>query len=236
MWNIFIGEFIGTLVMILLGNGVVANVVLKKTKGSGSGWIVISFGWGFAVAISVYLVGYLSGAHLNPAVTLAFALRGLTSWSVCPIYLAGQFLGAFIGALLVWLTYYPHFKATEDLKIKRLCFGTEPAIVSKGWNALTEVVATAVLILGIFGVLGSYNELSSGLGPYLIGILVVAIGLSLGGPTGYAINPARDLGPRLAYSLLSGKGAADWGYAWVPAFAPLVGSVIGLALYRLLFP
>ena len=235
MMDVFLGELLGTLLMILLGNGVVANVLLKKAKGEQSGWIVITFGWGFAVCVAVYLVGYLSGAHLNPAITFAFALNQQTPWELVPFYFLGQMIGAFLGGCLVWITYYPHFKATEESRLKLLCFATEPAIRNLKWNALTEVIATAVLVLGVFGILAPHNDLSSGLGPYLVGILIISIGLSLGGPTGYAINPARDLGPRLAYTVLQGKATADWGYAWVPGIAPFLGATIGLALYKLLF-
>lgn len=233
--DLFLGELLGTLLMVLLGNGVVANVLLSKTKGFQSGWIVIAFGWGFAVSIAVYLVGYLSGAHLNPAITFAFALAQKTPWGLVPIYWTGQMLGAFLGGALVWVTYYPHFKITEDARLKLLCFATEPAIRNVKWNALTEIIATAVLVLGVFGIIASHNELAGGLAPYLVGVLVVSIGLSLGGPTGYAINPARDLGPRLAYTLFQGKGSADWGYAWVPGLTPFVGAALGLFFYQLLF-
>ncbi len=235
MSGIFLGELIGTCLMVLLGNGVVANVLLNRSKGIHGGWIVVAFGWGFAVAIAVYLVGVLSGAHLNPAVTFAFALSGVTPWSLVLTYWMGQFLGAMLGAFFVWITYYPHFKATEDAHFKLLCFSTVPAIRDFKWNIMTEIIATAVLILGIFGILASHNQIASGLGPYLVGILIVAIGLSLGGPTGYAINPARDLGPRLAYTLLYGKQTADWSYAWIPGLAPFIGALIGFGLYKVLF-
>jgi glycerol uptake facilitator protein len=234
MIQIFLGELIGTCLMILLGNGVVANVLLKKSKGVQGGWIVTSMGWGLAVSVSVYLVGWISGAHLNPAVTLAFALFELTSWSLVPIYFIGQMIGAILGAFFVWIVYRLHFQETEDAHLKLLCFSTVPAIRSIRWNFLTEMIATAVLILGIFGMISPKNELSAGLAPYLIGSLVLAIGLSLGGPTGYAINPARDLGPRLVYTCIYGKSHADWSYAWIPCFAPFLGSYIGYVIYQLL--
>lgn len=235
MLDIFLGELFGTMLMILLGNGVVANVLLNKTKGFQSGWIVIVFGWGFAVSVAVYLVGYLSGAHLNPAITFAFALAQKTSWSVVPIYWLAQMLGAFLGGTLVWFVYYSHFKATEDVRLKLLCFATEPAIRSIKWNVFVEVLATAVLVLGVLGIIAAHNEVAGGLAPYLIGVLIISIGLSLGGPTGFAINPARDLGPRLAYTLLEGRKNSDWAYAWVPGLAPFLGAFIGLLLYQLLF-
>ena len=174
--DIFLGELIGTFLLILLGNGVVANVLLNHSKGIHGGWIVVSFGWGFAVAVSVYLVGWLSGAHLNPAITFAFALSGDTPWGLVPIYWSAQMIGATLGAFFVWITYYSHFKATEDSHFKLLCFSTVPAIRQLKWNAITEVIATAILVLGIFGILSSHNQLSSGLGPYLIGVLIVSIG------------------------------------------------------------
>ena len=232
---VFLGELIGTFLMILLGNGVVANVLLNQSKGIGGGWIVVTFGWGFAVAISVYLVGTLSGAHLNPAVTLAFALSKATPWNIVHIYWLGQMFGAILGSVFVWFAYYAHFQATENAHFKLLCFATAPAIRNLKWNAVTEIIGTAVLILGIFGILDAHNQLSSGLGPYLVGILVVSIGLSLGGPTGYAINPARDLGPRIVYSLLYGKKSADWKYAWVPGLAPFAGTALAFGLYKALF-
>lgn len=233
--NIFLGELVGTLLMILLGNGVVANVLLSRSKGAGGGWVVICLGWGFAVTVSIYLVGILSSAHLNPAVTLAFALSHGIAWNLLPIYWLGQFLGAFLGAIFVWLTYYLHFRATVDAKTKLLCFATAPAIYNPKWNAVTEMIATAALIVGIFGIVNPLNAITAGLGSYLVGILVVAVGLCLGGPTGYAINPARDLGPRLAFGMLYGMSKAEWKYAWVPGIAPLGGAVLGFALYKLLF-
>lgn len=234
MVHIFLGELIGTFLLILLGNGVVANVLLKKSKGFQSGWIVICMGWGLAVTVSVYLVGWVSGAHLNPAVTFAFAITQSLSWDLVPIYWIGQMLGAVLGAFFVWATYRLHFQETEDLDLKLLCFSTAPAIRRLGWNFLTETVATAALILGILGIIAPGNQLSTGLAPYLIGSLVLSIGLSLGGPTGYAINPARDLGPRLAFTCLYGKSHADWKYAWIPGIAPFVGAYLGCVIYSLL--
>lgn len=232
--NIFWGEFIGTLLLVLLGNGVVANVLLSRSKGHQSGWIVIAAGWGFAVGIAVYVSGWVSGGHLNPAVTLGFCLAGKTAWSLFPLYAASQLLGALVGATLVFLTYYPHWKATEDAVPKLWCFSTEPAIRHYGWNFLTEVIGTAVLLLGVLGIFDTHNQIASGVGPYAVGILVFSIGLSLGGPTGYAINPVRDLGPRIAHALLPipGKGGSDWAYAWVPILGPLCGAILGTLLYQ----
>ena len=232
--NIFWGELIGTLLLILLGNGVVANVLLAKSKGKNSGWIVISAGWGFAVAIAVYVVGWASGGHLNPAVTLGFIITGQTPLHLLPLYLGGQLLGAMLGALCVWLAYFPHFMQTSDMTHKLLCFSTQPAIRKKGWNFINEFIGTAVLLIGVLGILNFHNAIASGLGPYAIGILVFSIGLSLGGPTGYAINPARDFGPRLMHFLLpmGNKGSSDWNYAWIPIVAPLCGGAFGTFVYQ----
>jgi len=234
--NIFWGELLGTLVLILLGNGSVANVLLSKSKGQNSGWIVISAGWGFAVGIAVYVAGWASGGHFNPAVTLGLIVAGKTAWGLFPVYLAGQMAGAFLGAVLVWLAYFPHWQKTPDPTHKLLCFSTQPAIRKFSWNFVCEVIATAVLLIGILGIFNAHNGIADGMGPYAVGILVFAIGLSLGGPTGYAINPARDLGPRIAYTLLPvrGKGSPDWTYAWIPIVGPLAGGALGAWIYMLL--
>jgi glycerol uptake facilitator protein len=235
--NIFIGELIGTMLLVLLGDGVVANVALAKSKGQGSGWIVISAGWGFAVAIGVYVAGWASGAHINPAVTVGMVAIGEVAVAKVPIYLAGQFLGAFLGAVLVWLAYLPHWSPTADRTTKLGVFCTVPAIRHAPSNLICEIIGTAVLLVGVLGINNVNNGLAGGVGPYAVGILVFAIGLSLGGPTGYAVNPARDLAPRLAHALLpiSGKGGSDWSYAWIPVVGPIVGSVIGAVLYHVLF-
>jgi glycerol uptake facilitator protein len=233
--HIFWGELIGTFLLILLGNGVVANVLLTKTKGHNGGWISISAGWGFGVAMAVYSTGWASGGHYNPAVTLGFCLAKKTAWDLIPLYLSGQMAGAILGAVAVWLSYFPHWQKTPDPQLKLLCFATQPAIRSFGWNFVCEMIGTMVLLIGILGIFDMHNGISSGMGPYAVGILIFAIGLSLGGPTGYAINPARDLGPRLAYALLPirGKGSADWAYSWVPILAPLVGGLLGATIYLL---
>ncbi|HSX26136.1 MAG TPA: MIP/aquaporin family protein [Chlamydiales bacterium] len=232
--TIFIAELIGTLLLILLGNGVVACVLLSQSKGERGGWIVITAGWGFAVAIAVYAVGWISGGHLNPAVTLGFYLVGKTPLYLVPAYICGQMIGAILGAILVWITYFPHWKPTQDATLKLLCFCTHPAIRRTWSNFLTEVIATAVLLIGILGILNFHNEISAGVGPYAIGILIFGIGLSLGGPTGFAINPARDLGPRLVHAFLPipGKKSSEWNYAWVPILGPLVGAVVGTFIYQ----
>ncbi len=227
----WVAEIIGTMILILLGDGVVANVVLGKTKGQASGWIVITTGWAMAVAMAVYAVGRISGAHINPAVTIALAAIGKFPWSDVPLYIVGQFIGAFIGAVLVWLAYYPHWAETPDPALKRAVFCTAPNIRNYGLNFITEVIGTFMLVFGVLAILA--NKLAEGLTPLLVGLLVWAIGLSLGGPTGYAINPARDLGPRIAHAVLPipGKGDSDWAYAWVPVVGPIVGGLIGALLF-----
>lgn len=231
----FIGEIIGTMIIILFGGGVVAGVVLKKSKAENSGWIVITAGWAFGVALAVYASGNLSGAHLNPAVTIALAVIGKFPWSKVPIYILGQFIGAFLGAVLVYLAYLPHWEVTDDQGAKLGVFCTAPAIRCYGANLLTEIIATAALIFLILA-LGA-NKLADGLNPFLVGILIWALGISLGGPTGYAMNPARDLGPRIAHAVLpiKGKGKSDWSYAWVPVVGPIIGGVLGALLYQAIF-
>jgi glycerol uptake facilitator protein len=235
----FLGEFMGTLVLILLGDGVVANVLLKKSKGEGSGWIVIATAWGLAVVAGIFTaVAFGSpAAHLNPAITLTVAL--LTgSWSNVALFWTAQILGAFTGAVLVWMTYLPHWKVTRDAGAKLAVFCTAPAIRNLPANLLTEIIATTCLIVVGFS-FGSKDVSTSGLGvglgPGLWGILVWAIGLSLGGPTGYAMNPARDFGPRVAHAILptSDKGNSDWGYAWVPIAGPFIAAGISAAIIRL---
>jgi len=234
--NIFWGEFLGTLLLILLGNGSVANVLLKKSKGENSGWIVISTAWGFAVAIAVYTVGWASGGHINPAVTFGLAVVGKIPWNQTPIYFIAQLLGAMLGAVLVWWSYYAHFGKSENKTHKLLIFCTKPAIRNTSWNFITEIIATAVLLIGVLGIFNLHNGIGYGIGPFAVGLLVFVIGLSLGGPTGFAINPARDLGPRLMHAILpiQGKGDSDWNYAWVPILGPLLGSAIGAAIYHFL--
>ena len=232
----FLGELIGTMVLLLLGDGVVANVVLKQTKGENSGWIVITAGWAFAVTMGVFVAKAFgsSDAHLNPAVTVAFAVATNDFSHIAP-YITAQLIGAFLGAVLVWLQYLPHWAATPDPAAKLACFATGPAIRKAGPNFLSEMLATMVLILGLSGISSkNLGELAIGVGPYLVGILVWSIGLSLGGTTGYAMSPARDFSPRLAHALLPipGKGSSDWRYAWIPVVGPLVGAVIGGLLIR----
>ena len=243
----YLAEAIGTMMLVLLGDGVVANVLLERTKGQHSGWIVITVGWGVAVAIAVYAVGRVSGAHLNPAVTIALATIGSFPWREVPAYIAAQMLGAIAGAVLVWVTYLPHWAVTDDRGTKLGVFCTAPAIRRASTNIVSEVIGTMALLFGILAIAANAQTLSKpgdvdlsfvfsrGLQPLLVGVLVLGIGLSLGGPTGYAINPARDLGPRIAHAILPipGKGSSDWGYAWIPALAPIVGGIAGAGLYAL---
>jgi glycerol uptake facilitator protein len=230
----FLGEFIGTSLLIILGGGVVANVVLSQTKGNNSGWIVITFGWAIAVFTGVYAATHLgSGGHLNPAVTIALALFGDFDPSLTAAYLGGQFAGAFIGAVVVWMSYKLHFDATTDPQLQLAVFSTAPAIRHPFFNLLTEIIGTFVLVFGVLLMpksdvnLGTLNALP-------VGLLVLGIGLSLGGPTGYAINPARDLGPRLAHALLpmKGKGGSDWKYSWIPVIGPVIGGLLAAFLVK----
>ncbi len=233
----FLGELIGTMVLVLLVDGVVANVVLKRTKGEASGWIVIGTGCAFAVTMGIFVAKAFGSidAHLNPAVTIAFAIA-TNDYSKIAFYLPAQFAGAFVGATLVWLHYLPHWAATPDPADKLACFATGPAIRTTGPNLMSETIGTLVLILGLAGISSkALGEMAIGVGPYMVGILVWSIGLSLGGTTGYAINPARDLGPRIAHAILPipGKGSSDWSYAWIPVVGGLLGGIIGGLLIRL---
>lgn len=231
--NFFLSEMVGTLILTLFGCGVVANVLLEKSKGQNGGWIVISWGWGLAVAFAVYVAGKHSGAHINPAVTIGLASIGAFPWANVPVYIAGQMCGGFLGSVLCYLVYKCHWAPTEDPGLKLAVFSTGPAIRCTVENFLCEFIGTACLLFILLG-LGA-NEFSKGLNPLIVGFFIVSIGLSLGGPTGYAINPARDLGPRIAHALLPipGKGGSDWGYAWIPVVAPICGGVAGAMLYKI---
>ena len=243
-----LAEAIGTMLLVLLGDGVVANVVLNRTKGQSSGWIVITAGWGVAVATAVYVVGRISGAHLNPAVTIGLAVIGSFPWAQVPGYIVAQMVGAFAGAVLVWLMYLPHWQATPDPGMKLAVFSTGPAIRHTAGNFIGEVIGTAVLLFGILAIAANAQTLSKpgdvdlsfvfsrGLMPLQVGVLVLGIGLSLGGPTGYAINPARDLAPRLAHAVLPipNKGTSDWEYSWIPVVGPIVGGILGAGAYFLI--
>ncbi len=231
--QIFFAELIGTALLVLLGNGVVAGVVLRDTKNENAGWLVITVGWALAVTFAVYAVGHVSHAHLNPAVTLGIAVTD-NKWADVPFYLAGQLIGAIIGAVLVYVHYLPHWRRTEDKATKLAAFATAPAIRHTTGNFISEFIGTFVLLFGL-SALGT-GKFADGLNPLAVGLLVMAIGLSLGGTTGYAINPARDLGPRLAHAFLPipGKGDSDWPYAWIPVVAPIVGGICGAVTYKLL--
>jgi glycerol uptake facilitator protein len=237
-----VGEFLGTMFLIILGDGVVANVLLKKSKGENSGWIVITTGWAMAVMVGVF-VAISAGApqaDINPAVTIG-------KWLILGVYPAGQAIatmlaqvvGAFVGGIIVWLAYFNHWGETEDAGLKLAVFSTGPAIRNTTWNVVTEIIGTMVLLIGVGAIFtgATGGAPASGLGPFLVGALVGGIGLSLGGPTGYAINPARDLGPRIAHQILPipGKGDSDWGYGWIPVVAPLIGGVLGALVWNLVF-
>ncbi|MEL3902206.1 MIP/aquaporin family protein [Treponema phagedenis] len=231
----FLAELIGTAVLIIFGDGVVAGVVLKKSKAENAGWVVITIAWGLAVLMGIYAVGRFTGAHLNPAVTLGMAAIGNLSWSEVLPYIAGQMIGGFIGAVIVWLAYLPHWEATEDKATKLAVFCTAPAIRNPVANLITEIIGTFMLLFGILFIGG--NSWAEGFGPIAVAALIVAIGMSLGGPTGYAINPARDLAPRIAHAVLpiSGKGDSDWSYSWIPVVGPIIGGVLGALAYTALF-
>lgn len=236
MHSPFLGEFLGTLVLVLLGNGVVAGVLLNQSKAHASGWICVTAGWAFAVMAGVFTAAACGSAdgHLNPAVTLGMAIIA-GDYTKLATYVPAQMLGALVGATLVWLHYLPHWRATQERDSKLACFCTAPAIRSLPANLLSEVIASFVLVLGawaIFAKSASPTGPAAGLGPYLVGSLVWGIGLSLGGTTGYAINPARDLGPRLAHAVLpiAGKGGSDWAYGWVPVLGPLLGASLAALL------
>ncbi len=226
--NELIGELLGTMFLIILGDGVVANVLLNESKGKGGGWIVVTAGWAFGVltGVNVAIAFGSPGGHINPAVTLAMAVAGKFPWQKVLPFMTAQCAGAFLGAVVVWLAYYPHWPGTADGGAKLAVFCTGPAIRKLPWNFATEIIGTVVLVLGVVA-LGAGSPVP-GVGPFLVGALVWGIGLSLGGPTGYAINPARDLGPRLAHQILpvAGKGGSDWGYAWIPVAAPLAGGAV----------
>ncbi len=230
-----LAELIGTMLLIILGDGVVANVVLKKTKGNSSGWIVITTGWALAVAIPAAIFTSVSGALFNPALTIALAIVGQFTWSQVIPYIIAQLLGAFLGAVVVYITYYNHFEETEDQNSKLGVFCTIPEIEDHKINFLTEFIGTFVLTFAVLGI-GAQN-IDYGVKVIIIGCLIWAIGLSLGGSTGYAINPARDFGPRLAHFLLPipRKGSSKWEYAWIPIVAPIIGAICGALVYVNIF-
>lgn len=231
----FMGELLGTMLLILLGDGVCAAVSLNKSKEQNSGWIVIAIGWGIAVAVPAFIFGGISGSHFNPAVTIALAAIGKFPGAQVVPYIIAQMIGAIIGGVLVYLMYLPHWQVTEDPNTKLGVFCTAPAIKNTVANFISEVIGTFMLVFGILGL--GINKAADGIGTLYVGLLIVGIGVSLGGPTGYAINPARDLGPRIAHAILPipGKRDADWGYAWLPVVAPIVGGLIAALLFTGLF-
>lgn len=231
----YFAEFLGTALLILIGEGVVAGVVLKDTKSHNAGWLTICITWGLAVTFAIYAVGSISGAHLNPAVTLGLALYGSFPWHKVAGYCLAQVAGAFVGALLVWIQYYSHWERTNDASTKLAVFATGPAIRSLFINLISEVIATTVLILGLLFI--GVAKFAEGLNPLVVGALITTIGLGLGGTTGFAINPARDFGPRIAHFILPipGKRDSDWSYAWVPIIGPMLGAFLGVYLYKAFF-
>lgn len=229
----FISEFIGTSLLVVLGDGVVANVVLNKTKGNNSGWLVINFGWAMAVFVGVYTASATSGAHLNPAITIAFATLGKIKWAIVPSYLLAQLAGAMLGSFMVWTTYRQHFDQTTDPNAKLAVFCTGPAIRSVFNNLLSEVVGTFVLVFGALHIAAPSSSLGA-VDALPVALLVLAIGLSLGGTTGYAINPARDLGPRIMHFILpiKQKRDSDWGYSWIPVIGPILGGLLAALIFQ----
>jgi glycerol uptake facilitator protein len=232
--NPYLAEFIGTTFLLLLGNGVVAALLLKESKALNAGWLALSVAWGLAVMLSVYAVGNFSGAHLNPAVSIGLAVAGSFSWGEVPFYILSQTAGAFFGSILVWLHYKPHWEKTTDADVKLAVFCTGPAIRSSFYNLLSEVIGTAVLVLGLLFI--GANKFAEGLNPVIVGLLITSIGLSLGGTTGFAINPARDFGPRLAHAILPipGKRDSNWSYSWIPVLGPMIGGGLGALIYQLI--
>lgn len=233
--NIYLAECIGTAILIYLGGGINAGVSLTGSYAKDSGWIVICIGWGLAVTFAIYAVGSISGAHINPAVTLGLAFSGDFGWEKVPGYIVAQVLGAMIGAMLVWLHYLPHWKKTDDSSTKLGVFSTSPAIPSTYSNLLSELLGTFMLVFALMFI--GANKFTEGLNPLVVGSLIVVIGMAIGGVTGYAINPARDLGPRIAHFLLpiSGKGESNWSYSWIPVVGPLLGGALGSLSYLALF-
>ncbi len=229
----FLGEFLGTFILVLLGDGVVAGNVLSKTKEEGTGWTAIVFGWGIACTVAVYVSGLFSPAHLNPAVTLAMASIGAISLGQVIPFIIAQMLGAMVAATILWLHYYPHWKETKDSGLILASFSTGPAIRHTPSNLLGEIIGTAILVITIMAI--GPSKVAAGLGPIIVGIVIFAVGFSLGPTTGYAINPARDLGPRLMHAILpiENKGNSDWSYAWIPVVGPIIGGVLGAILYNI---
>ncbi len=231
----YLAEFLGTMLLIILGDGVVAGVVLKGTKSENAGWLTICVAWGLAVTLSIYAVGSISGAHLNPALTIAFAAMGEFPTDKVVGYILAQFAGAFTGSIIVWLHYLPHWKNTIDPSAKLAVFCNAPAIRNTFANLVSEIIATMIFVVALLFI--GANDFTEGLNPIVVGLLIISIGLSLGGTTGFALNPARDLGPRIAHFILPihGKRDSDWSYSWIPVVGPVVGGLLGAFLYQTLF-
>lgn len=230
----YLAEFLGTAFLLLLGNGINMTLNLNKSYGKGGGWMVTCFGWGIAVSMAAYLTGWVSGAYLNPALTIALAVDGALDWALVPGYIIAQVLGGIVGAILAYLTYKNLMDEELNPATKLGVFSTGPAIPNKFWNVVTEAVGTAILVIGILAIGYGKNMVEPGIKPFLVGMLISVIGMATGGATGFAINPARDLGPRIAHAILpiKGKGDSNWGYAWVPIVGPIIGALIGIALFN----
>lgn len=231
--SMYLAEFVGTTLLLLLGNGINMTLSLRKSFGKGGGWAVTCIGWGMAVTMSAYFTGWVSGAHLNPALSIALVLSGRMDASLLPGYIVAQLLGGIFGACLAYLAYKDLLDEEEDAGTKLGVFATGPAVDNKPWNVVTEVIGTAVLVIGIQAIGYGKNGVPGGIGPFLVGMLICVIGMALGGATGFAINPARDLGPRIAHAILpiKGKGSSNWQYAWVPIVGPIVGAVLGVVIF-----
>lgn len=233
--SMYLAEFLGTAFLLLLGNGINMTLSLNKSYGKGGGWMVTCFGWGIAVTMAAYLTGWVSGAHLNPALTIALAFDGTLSWALVPGYIIAQILGGIFGATLAYLTYKNLLDEESDKGIKLGVFATGPAINNKFWNIVTEIIGTAILVIGILAIGYGKNMVDPGIKPFLVGMLVCVIGMATGGATGFAINPARDLGPRIAHAILpiKGKGDSNWSYAFVPIVGPIIGGIIGVTIFNI---
>lgn len=231
--GLYIGEFFGTALLLLLGNGINMTCSLKHSYGKGAGWIVITFGWGFSVMLAAYATGWLSGAHLNPALTIALAITGRFTWNLVFGYIIAQVLGGIVGATLAYLTYKVQMDEEPEAGVKLGVFSTGPSIDVPIWNVVTEVIGTAILVLGILALGYEGAGIQSGNGAFFVGLLVVVIGMATGGATGYAINPARDLGPRIAHAILpiKGKGSSNWRYSWIPIVGPIIGAILGAVIF-----
>lgn len=233
--SMYLAEFLGTTFLLLLGNGINMTLSLNKSYGKGGGWMVTCFGWGISVTMAAYLTGWVSGAHLNPALTIALAFDGTLSWKLVPGYILAQILGGILGATLAYLTYKNLLDEEPSKGTKLGVFATGPAIDNKPWNIVTEMIGTAILVIGILAIGYGKNMVDPGIKPFLVGMLICVIGMATGGATGFAINPARDLGPRIAHALLpiKGKGDSNWSYAWVPIVGLIIGALIGIGLFNI---